>query len=136
VATLKFQAELASLPDCPPSTASAHASVGFHWVFDPLTDQRNFVVKAVKTPARFAVKPRCDAHALSMWDTEQRARDEYDRIRQKNQNIANELGTHVAEMTLTPNHGLQTAPNLRGHFSLYEYIGVSLSAAATLKGPL
>lgn len=71
-----------------------------------------------------------------MFESADQARAEYARQREKNKKIGEELGSHLAEVSLTVADGVQTKSNARGHFAIHEYAGVNLKTAAVLIGPL
>jgi hypothetical protein len=107
---------------------------GYRWVFNPI-DGTSFQVVAQKTANRFKVPP-CEAYALSLYETEEQARAAFAKQLEKNPDIRQDLGTHIAEIALAEDHGLQTQSNSIGHFGLHEFQGVDLVAVARLMKPL
>ncbi len=71
-----------------------------------------------------------------MFVTERQARIAFANQVAKRPNIGRKIGDHLAELALTPAHGVQTVPTNNGHFDLHEYEAVDLVTVATLRGPL
>lgn len=84
----------------------------------------------------FSDDPRCDWCGLSMYTTERKARAQFAFLLGKFPSARTRYGDHLAEISLTQHHGVQTRPRRNGHFTLYEYDGIDLVRLACLTGPL
>jgi len=71
-----------------------------------------------------------------MYTTADKAKAAFKKLIGKYPQIAGLLGGHFAEIRLLKEHGVQTNPNIDGHFALHEYDGVDLVSIAVLRGPL
>jgi hypothetical protein len=135
----KYAANIAGLANCPPLPIVEADCTAFRFVFSPI-DSTSFLPVGVLNPARAAqVCPagKCLALAsLSMFTSEEAARDKVADIESRIPQIKKRVGTHVARLTVAKSHGAQTPPNDTGHFSFFEYEGVDLVSTATLLGPL
>jgi hypothetical protein len=71
-----------------------------------------------------------------MYTTIELGRTAFAKLAKKMPQIRKQIGSHIAELPLKPEHGVQTAPSESGHFDLYEYDDVDLVPLAVSKGPL
>jgi hypothetical protein len=77
----------------------------------------------------------CSDYALSLFLDREKAEAKHRQLRQSNPNLTR-IGSHLARVEVTEDHGVQTTPNHESHFDLFEFAGVDLSAAARYLGPL
>lgn len=120
---------------CPPADAKEAAQTAFRFVCNPIIKE-DFDSPAVRDPSRFEDKPCCEQWGLSMWTSEDSARARFAKLLAKQPLIRAKLGTHLAQIALKPEHGVQTVPQKNGHFALHEYENVNLISIAVVKSPL
>jgi len=132
---MKYADHMANLSgDCPPRSAYEANATCFRFVWNPIGPE-SFVPVAFM-PSGVGRRPTCKAMALSMFATEMQARARIRELELTNPQVRKRLGDHLAEVRLTPEHGLQTTPDTNGHFSLYEYAGADLPNASQVVGAL
>lgn len=80
--------------------------------------------------------PACSEFGLSMFGTEEQARAKFGALVETRPEIRKTIGTHLAQISLMPSHGLQTYPTETGHFDLFEYQDVDLVPCTQIVGLL
>lgn len=133
----KYSSYLVLYPQCPPRDARPAERDAFRFVWDPV-DQSSFVPVAIKSPRR-TNRPNqdaCSAYGLSMFATESQARIRFGELERMNREIRKAIGTHLASLALTADHGAQTPPGSNGHFDLHEYEDADLVSVSTIIGAL
>jgi hypothetical protein len=94
--------------------------VAFRWVREPTTAD-DFIPVGLLQPERSS----CQSYALSFFSSIDAARTKWLSLA-KRLDAPNRFGTHVARLDLLPSDGVTSDAGRDGHFSLYEYSGVSL----------
>lgn len=130
----KYATYLASLSGCPPTGAQPCERNAFRFVSDPI-DGNSFVPAALG-PRRRTNRLSCSHYGLSMFTTEPHARARFAELEEKFYEIRKTLGTHLACVALTSDHGVQTAASASGHFDLHEYKDVDLVPVSSIVSPL
>ena len=126
---LKYENEVKNIPSCPPVSCgeAEHACVRYVFAGDP---SRSFLpVLAVKPERALTMDDvnRCDSWALSFFESAEKARDLFERIRKNSKNIHKKLGDSLARGEIARSDGLCGDVDGDGHFSLYEYESARLS---------
>ena len=96
--------------------------------------QNSFLPVALINPKRFmnaSDAKKCSSWALSMFLSEQHATNFFKKLEITVKNARKTLGDHVAELSLTANHGFQTTADNKGHFDLHEFDGVNLPSTVS-----
>jgi hypothetical protein len=124
---LKYAAELGRYPNCPPTDASPCTKVAFRFVHSEAEDRRNFLCPAKINPRRqFSPDKRCDALALSLFSTREKATKFYQDLRRSNPNIYKLIGSCLSSGQLELTDGVATVERTDGHFSLWESADANL----------
>jgi hypothetical protein len=133
----KYETDLLVIdPDrktCPPSHAAERSTVAFRWVGRPMND-RHFLPPGKLSPSRIN-KPgsaNCGLLALSFHTTLDNSIFAFLELEKSFTNARRMIGDHVAEGSLSPDHGVCTHVNRAGHFDLHEYKGVLLRPAFSI----
>ncbi len=112
---------------CPPSYYKPQNKVVYRWVFDDITDERNFQPVYYRDPKRslkFSDKDKCQSLALSFFASEEQAKDRFDELKDKIGVKAYEtLGTMLAETNINEHDGVNSEPEKTGHFSHHLTVG-------------
>lgn len=129
---------MSGLCDCPPATSSPPtARAVYRFVHADMADGRNFLPPAKLSPSRWVNrKPECSDFALSLFESVPQATRFYDELAKTFRKIRLTIGTHLAEVSVTPADGLATPVDTDGHFDLHEYASADLGSASTQIGPL
>jgi hypothetical protein len=130
----KYASYLATFSDCPSRDAKPRERMAFRFVWNPLA-QSSFIPVAFRPPRR-ANRLSCSHYGLSMFATEAQARTRFAELEEKFPEIRKTAGTHLACVSLTVDHGVQTHENSAGHFDLHEFKGVDLVAFSSVVGLL
>jgi hypothetical protein len=99
----------------------------FCWAFSPVTDDRNFVPRAITIK-----RDECASWALSFFETEQQAKKRMQALMRKNPNIYLKLGTHIASGKLNRENGVSEDCSSDGHFNHHEYDGNDFKQTFTI----
>jgi hypothetical protein len=105
---------------CPPSHYKPHNRIAYRWVFDDINDPENFKPVYYKDPIRalkFSDEIKCQSLALSLFASEEQAKDRFSELKETIQNAYKQLGTMVAESTINEKDGVNSDIDRRGHFS-------------------
>ena len=117
--------------DCPPKSYSPKNLNAFRWVFEDIEDERNFQsqyekhTKQPKPPKRYNDMKdidKCDAMALSMFNSVENARKRFFFLKDEqphpmNENAYRFLGNHIAIGNITEQDGVNEEPDRKGHFN-------------------
>ena len=128
-----------AVPNCPVSDgATPQDCVAHHFVFDPITDERNFRPAKIKQPNRaFRDDQKCKSCGLSMYPTEERARAMVHYLTKGHKKaLPLELGTHIARAMLRAADGESTPTDTHGHYTFFEYVNVNACAKFRILGAL
>ncbi len=115
------------IPKCPDSEgAEAQARPAYHFVVQPLADQRNFRPAKIKQPMRaFRPDQVCRACALSMYDTEDAARAMFAYLKSAHKKL--DVGTHIASARMESTDGASTSSDQHGHYAFFEYVDSNIT---------
>ncbi len=126
---LKYQAHIDQfkLSECPPQTAKGFDGIAFRWVQNPISSDDFISYAALGKIPRATEKSHylCAWCGLSMFDTEEKARDKYYTLPTRRHLPY----THIASGKITTKDGLCTSPKGNGHFTLHEFVNVDLSTS-------
>jgi hypothetical protein len=117
--------------DCPPKSYKPNNLKAFRWVFENITDERNFQsqyekhTKNPKPPKRYNDMndlDKCEAMALSMFISLEFARKRFFFLKNEqphpmNENAFRFLGSQIAEGNITEQDGVNQEPDRKGHFN-------------------
>lgn len=119
---LKYAAELARFPKCPPDSAVCCERTAFRFVHSDINDHRNFLPVAKITPQR-RLRPemRCAAHGLSFWATKDQALAAHRSFREQFPNFEATAGSHLASGILREADGRACPVRHDGHFTFFEF---------------
>lgn len=123
---------------CPPATAKAVSVKAFRFVKEPRT-AACFLPQGKKSPRRVLdakAHEQCSLLGLSMFNSEQAARNRYEILKKSISNVKRSLGTHLAMGSLTEVDGVATDPNEAGHFDFFEFSSFSICESFSLVGTL
>jgi len=116
---------------CPPKKFRKKNIKVYHWIFDEIADSENFKPVYFKNPKRFFNKEevkKCMAMSLSMWDSLENSRKRSNFLKiNMGEKFYKNIGTKVACGNLTPNHGVNSKIDKKGHFSHHPAEGVIYS---------
>ncbi len=127
----KYGPRLVAIGNCPPSGCTAKTLTAYRFIYDPDPANESYLPQAIKQPQRVwnGADAECCGMGLSMFTTEGAARQLFANLRSKYKNkVFAILGTHLAQLMLNASHGLCEKADSRGHFNLFEYVGVDLTA--------
>jgi hypothetical protein len=121
----KYHTYVNNLTDCPPSHAYAQDLTAFRFVFNQIEDHRNFapayILKPKRRLARDPHHKTCRGYGLSLFDTVENACKFYADFVESSPNFPQTVGTHVAQGQINESDGIVTEPDVKGHFTLYEF---------------
>ena len=119
----KYQQDYNKLSEtCPPTDCSAQEiNRVFRWVFDTITDERNFISQFHKNPKRFLNKDdyqKCTAMAFSMFNKLNGSKSRFQELKEiMGDSIYKTLGTKIAKGKITVNDGVNGKVERHGHFN-------------------
>lgn len=130
---LKYHQFLIPLPDCPPSDYNEKERTEiYRFVYNEITDERNFQPPLIKNPSRIKTSPkyhnvdkRCGGYALSMFSTLSKIRKFYSDMEKRFPGIGDDLGRNIAKGNLKQEDGVCSKKNGRGKYNLHEYEDVN-----------
>lgn len=128
----KYQVHLTVLPDCPPPNFVPQTMTAFRFVYSPDPESNSFKPQGIKKPERmFQGDPsdRCSLMAISIFTTAAKAKKKFTNLNKKYP-ARDLLGTHIAEVQITPAHGVVSPPSSSGHMDLHEFNGCDLSTVS------
>jgi hypothetical protein len=108
---------------CPPNHYKPQNKPVYRWVFDEITDERNFQPLFYRNPRKYSRKDtsdkeKCGGLALSLFTSEEKAKDRFYELKNTTCPIAYKvLGTGIAEATINEQDGVNEEPNNLGHFN-------------------
>lgn len=134
---LKYQKQIADIPNCPPTCRSA-SIVSYRFVFEEIDHQNNFLPVLLINPKRRLTEAseKCSGYALSFFCSKEKAKRRYLQLKKRNKNIWKVLGTHIANGFINEADGLITDISKNGHFDLYEYENVDLKSKFCIVCPI
>ncbi len=116
---------------CPPNEYTEKNIEAFRWVFDDIQNAENFIPLAKKNPARILSmddKSQCKAYSLSMFNSEDAARNRFQFLHKIMKDKAFKLlGTNIAKGNIEEMHGVNSNSDENGHFSHFHYESVDLT---------
>ncbi len=112
---------------CPPKHYKAKNVLAFRWVFDDISDERNFQPVFYRNPPKYLGannKEKCDGLALSFFVGEKEAKDRFYVLQNSIGNrIYKVLGTQIAQGMITKQDGVNGSPDKVGHFNHHPVVG-------------
>ena len=123
---------------CPPSdhTAGEIESV-FRWVFDTITDERNFTSQFHKKPKRFLNKDdvtKCKALGLSMFNNFEGSITRFNELKDDmGDNIFQTLGTKISQGKISITDGVNGKIERHGHFNHHPSIKANYQEVFIIK---
>jgi hypothetical protein len=113
---------------CPPEHYKSKNMTVYRWIFDEINDERNFQPLACRNPKRilnFDDSKKCQSFALSFYNTENNARQQFSLLKEQiGNNVYRNLGTKVACGNITEEDGVSDEPNFEtGHISHHPVAG-------------
>jgi hypothetical protein len=126
---LKYQEEVNAIANCPPTSCAPAGRPAFRSVHASPLEPNDFRPPLIMKPERGFPndEKKCGACALSLFTSKEELVAFVHSMEKRNRNIRKVLGTKIATGTLVPADGMQTTPDGRGHFDLFEAAGVDLS---------
>lgn len=132
---LKYKKEIEGLDDCPRDDFKQKKQKAYRFVFSTPYDETSFLPVIIKKPRRgdnFKEKELCDAHALSMFKTENEALTFYNKLKKRFPNIRKTIGDSLAHGKIEDNHGLVGNNRKDGHFSFFVFEKIELNKIFTV----
>ncbi len=131
----KYRYFLDNFRDCPPGDFEELDVTAYRWVFEDLTEERNFQPVLIAKPSRISdvmfqtETAKCQGYGLSFFDSLENARNRFERInaffQERDQKFSLEVGTKVAAVSLNPTNGVGSKPSSgksnKGQFTFHEY---------------
>ena len=122
---LKYQVFLNDFDECDLSSYSMQERNAFRWVFEPISDERNFIPLYAKINYSGA-KVVCKGFALSMYNEKDNAKKRFAELIADKPNSYKKIGTHLSNGLLKTSDGMSNEYDSTGHFSLFEFENVDL----------
>ncbi len=118
----KYQKQIENIPNCPPPACRPVNTQAFRFVFEDTNHRNNFLPVLLISPKRQLSKntEKCSGYALSFFNSLEKARSRYLKLKRVNRNIGKLLGTHIAKGFINETDGLASEADKCGHFDLYE----------------
>ena len=129
---LKYYSEISLIENSNSSSCTSGLNEvsfqSFRWVFEDDRDD-NFLPRAlIDNPKIIELKTQCNGWSLSLFDSEENAKNRLVEICKNKPNLYKRLGTHIAKGFLSKNDGLASEIDTKGHFELFEYKDVTLKS--------
>lgn len=128
----KYQTYLEKLKTpCPPTDFIKTKREAFRWIFDKKDDNRNFEPVYFKNPSRFNDKTdeeRCMAMGLSFFDSLGNAEKRFLKLKKRvGQESYKIFGTQIAKGQIEEEDGVNSLPDMGGHFTHHPSIDFKYS---------
>lgn len=131
---LKYQAYLEKFPNCPPDNFVPVNRDGFRWVHEDVNENDFIPLNALKVPPQRLLDHSdlmCMGYGLSLFDTLEKAQVRYRNLYiRKNELMKSifieDVGDHVAHLSINEEDGIADEPNDIGHFTFHEFAEVGL----------
>lgn len=136
MSSLKYAAAIraARVKNCPPADFLSREVVAFRLVrSDPLA-AGDFEPAAVMKPERKfpSEEQRCSAWGLSFFNSHENVAAHRAKLQRSHKKFQLIIGDKIGFGKLTAKHGLVSAPNSNGHFTLHEFVGCELHKEFTI----
>ncbi len=131
---LKYQKELSVFENCDLSGFSEQKRKAFRWTFAEISDYRNFMPRYLLDTNK--PKTECIGWGLSFYTRQDKAESRLKLLTKDKPNLRKKLGTHLAEGMLYETDGISDSENNYGHFTLFEYIDVTLLSQFNVIAPI
>lgn len=134
----KYADQLATVPECPPTSSVEGGRVGYRFVRSPI-GASSFVPVGMmpgRRVNRADYRAACAAYALSMYSSEGKARVRFAELREEFPNFEKTAGSHLAKIAIQEGSGRHTTPTRDGHFDFFEYADCNLTEQSTIVGEL
>lgn len=106
---------------CPPEHYKSKNLPVYRWVFDDITDKRNFQPLFYRNPRKYLGATdfeKCKGLALSFFTTEKNAKERFEYLKETTCPIAYKvLGTNIAQCQIKEEDGVNAEPDNLGHFN-------------------
>lgn len=130
--SFKYQDDMNTLSNfkCPPDNYKPLNIDAYRWVFDDITDKRNFMPQFKSQPKRFnssnhTDEEKCSFMSLSMFTNQESAKKRFKFfLQQKGENAYKLFGKKIAYKKLTNNDGVNSQIDKNGHFNHHPYSNV------------
>jgi len=122
----KYRKEIASIPDCPPDHYENRILIVYRFVFEDISDERNFSPVLILKPKRIHARmfrrdeAKCQGYGLSLFNTLENAQRKYLKLIKNRPKLAKKLGTHIAQGLIEESDGVVSPINREGHLTLHE----------------
>lgn len=133
--TLKYFSFIQQFDNCPPPHCTEINVHAFRYIFEDRNHPVNFKPVLLIKPSRINDKlfdtdeQKCSGYALSLYDLLPNARSGFIILYNRYKNIANNIGSHVAEISVESHEGVATEPSSKesnlGHFDFFEYVNTN-----------
>ena len=102
---------------------------GFRWTFSPITHPQNVIPRAKieSNPRVENDKLTCEGWSLSMFESQEKAINNFQNYFKSKPNIGKKIGTHLASGILEPTDGFCGPIGENGHFEFFELHDCDLS---------
>ncbi len=117
-----YKEHIDKLEACPPSEYNTKKCECYRWVFDDISDNRNFLAQADKNPKTLNSKSdfdKCENYALSFHDTLENSQLHFSKLTNRFKNLKKLLGTHIAKGRLEDMDGIGSKNDKIGHFNFH-----------------
>lgn len=126
---IKYQKQISNF-ECDLSLFQENDRIAFHWVFEPISNIKNFIPVYIKQPLR--PQNTCNGYALSFFNSQEEAKIRLLELSEGKPNIFKKLGTDIAEGNLVRTDGISNRSNDGGHFEHFEYADIDLNSKFTI----
>jgi hypothetical protein len=131
---LKYQAYLEKFPNCPPDYFVPVNRDGFRWVHKDVNENDFVPLNIKKEPTQRILDnsdSMCMGYGLSLFETLQQAMHRYLYLFKKKRALMKsifieDVGDHVAHLSINEQDGIADEPNDIGHFTFHEFAEVGL----------
>ncbi|WP_459568538.1 hypothetical protein [Cupriavidus sp. 8B] len=131
---LRYAKEIQEIAICPPMAVQPLSTVGYRFVFQDLSNKRNFLPVALLQPDRILndkqpITQCCSGYALSMFTSEENLAGKVRAAKKSAPMLLKRLGDHFVELAITAADGLCGEPSNTGHFDFFERVTFNATAA-------
>jgi hypothetical protein len=128
----EYQENISQITNCPPSNYEEVNLISYRWIYEQLTNPKNFVPRYFSRPPKYNWKDdeeKCKDLAISLFDTCENAVNRF-KFFFKTMDIKayQYLGSKVAECIIKPTDGLSGVcdKDKYGHYNFHPYKGSNL----------
>lgn len=121
---LKYSDQISLIQFCPPIACKKTTITGYRFVFDDAEPAPSFTPVGLLNPGQIEgldEKKKCSSFGLSFFNSANNAEEHFNRLQKRIPLIHKKLGGNLAEVNITPKHGLVSEPiKDTGHFTVHE----------------